>query len=345
MKKLTILGTVVLLALIVFVVIRNDTSTVEQENQKNVVATTIFPLYDITQQVAGDKFEVVLMLPPGASPHTFDPQPSLLKDLQGSQAIFAIGHGLDDWTTVVAESINAPIVTVDGDINLRESEESHKEHFDEEGSEHHHEDENMDDGTHEEHEHELKDKHADVHKENTDAHEGHDHGPVDPHYWLSLNNAKQITMNIANELSELDPENASTYITRAEAYVEKIVALEIETKDTTESILNKNIISLHDAWYYFAEDFELNLVGTFEPSAGKEPTPQYIISLQEEIADHDVLVLFIEPQLSQSSIKSFADDNNLGIAIIDPLGGVDGRNTYLELMRYNIYQVADALAQ
>jgi len=330
MKKLIILGTVVLLALIVFVVIRNDTSTVEQENQKNVVATTIFPLYDITQQVAGDKFEVVLMLPPGASPHTFDPQPSLLKDLQGSQAFFAIGHGLDDWTTVVAESINAPIVTVDDDINLRESEESHKEHVDEEGPEH---------------EHELKDEHADVHKEDTDAHEGHDHGPVDPHYWLSLNNAKQITMNIANELSELDPENANTYITRAEAYVEKIVALEIETKDTTESILNKNIISLHDAWYYFAEDFELNLVGTFEPSAGKEPTPQYILSLQEEIADHDVLVLFIEPQLSQSSIKSFADDNNLGIAIIDPLGGVDGRNTYLELMRYNIYQVADALAQ
>jgi len=53
----------------------------------------------------------------------------------------------------------------------------------------------------------------------------------------------------------------------------------------------------------------------------------------------------MEPQLSQSSITAFANDHNLSIAIIDPLGGVEGRNSYIELMRYNVEEVMRALTQ
>jgi len=58
--------------------------------------------------------------------------------------------------------------------------------------------------------------------------------------------------------------------------------LEQELTQKTQTLANRNIISLHDAWYYFAEGFGLNLVGTFEPSAGKEPTPQYIVNLKKK---------------------------------------------------------------
>jgi len=326
MKKSIILGVVILLVSVGIVVSQKNGTKTTVEVQENKVATTIFPLYDITQQIAGDEFEVILMLPSGASPHTFDPQPSLLKDLQGSQAVFAIGHGLDNWATPIAEAIDATVVTVDHDVNLRATVEEHEDHDDD-------------------HEEELghEDDHGDEHDDESE--EEHDHGPIDPHYWLSLHNAEQITMNIADKLSKLDTENTDIYMARAKVYVEEIEALEQELTQKTRSLSNKNIISLHDAWYYFAEDFGLNLVGTFEPSAGKEPTPQYIINLKEEVDEHNVSTLFMEPQLSQSSIKSFSNDNNLSIAVIDPLGGVEGRNSYLELMRYNVEQVVRALTQ
>jgi len=213
MKKLTILVIVIVLVLVGVVVSQKDDTKTAVELQENKVATTIFPLYDITQQIAGDEFEVVLVLPSGASPHTFDPLPSLLKDLQGSRAVFAIGHGLDNWATPVAESIKAPIVTLDHDVDLRTTVEEHMDdHYEEHADEHHDEHEDV-------HGDEDADNHGD---EDHDKHEGHDHGPVDPHYWLSLHNAVQITMNIAEELSKLDPENTDIYIVRAEAYVEKI---------------------------------------------------------------------------------------------------------------------------
>lgn len=298
MKKSVILVIVALVILVGVVSVVSNKNVPNQELE-NKVGATIFPIYDIARQIAGNEFEVVLLLPPGASPHTFDPQPSLLKDLQGARAIFAIGYGLDDWSGTVVQSIDAPIVVVDHNIELRVTEEEHED----------------------------------------------EHGPVDPHYWLSIHNAEQIAVNIASELSNLDSENANLYMERAEEYVRELEALEAELQGQTASLSNLNILSLHDAWYYFAGEFGLNLVGTFEPSAGKEPTPQYLANLEEEVGEHNVSTLFMEPQLSAASIQAFANDHNLRIAVIDPLGGVEGRNSYIELMRYNIRQVVNALTE
>ena len=69
------------------------------------VAATIFPLYDIVRQVAGPVADVVLVLPPGASPHTFEPAPSSVRALDGARALFVIGHGLDDWAVRLARGV------------------------------------------------------------------------------------------------------------------------------------------------------------------------------------------------------------------------------------------------
>lgn len=327
---------VIVLAGAVFAMSHNNVSNQELENK---VGATIFPLYDIARQIAGDEFEVVLLLPAGASPHTFDPQPSLLRDLQGARAVFAIGHGLDDWSNIVAESIDAPVITMDHGVELRATEEEHEGHEDEDEHGHEDEHEHEDEEAHE-HEEEADHGHEEEHKDD----HGHAHGPIDPHYWLSIHNAERVAMNIAEELAELDSENASLYMERAEAYAEELEVLEAELQRQAATLTNRNIISLHDAWYYFADEFGLNLVGTFEPSAAEEPTPQYLANLAEEIEEHNVSVLFMEPQLSTDSIKAFAGDHNLGVAVIDPLGGVEGRNSYIDLMRYNVEQVVSALA-
>lgn len=350
MKKTIIIGIIILLAVLGIMANQEKDTGMTHSTHEHKVAATIFPLYDMTKQIARDNFDVVLVLPSGTSPHTFDPQPSLLKDLQGSQAIFAIGHGLDNWATTIAGSINSKVITVDDNINLRATIDEHSDHA--ERKDDHEEDDHADDSHDGEHHDDHEDEHGDNHNDhkegNHDEHEqddhtGHDHGPIDPHYWLSLHHAEQIVMNIAHELSELDPENTQIYADRAQAYTKELEALEDELTHQTESLSNTNIIALHDAWYYFAKEFGLNIVGTFEPSAGKEPTPQYIINLKKEVQEHDVTTLFMEPQLSQNAIQAFANDHDLHIATIDPLGGVVGRASYVELMQYNVDQVVTAL--
>jgi ABC-type Zn uptake system ZnuABC Zn-binding protein ZnuA len=68
------------------------------------VAATIFPAADIARRVAGPGARVILVLPPGASPHTFELTPGKVRELQPAQLIFKIG-GVDDWIDGVAESL------------------------------------------------------------------------------------------------------------------------------------------------------------------------------------------------------------------------------------------------
>jgi len=176
-------------------------------------------------------------------------------------------------------------------------------------------------------------------RKSTNEEEGLD----DPHYWLNFNNAKIIVDNVERALSGFDPSNEEKYQNNALEYKAKLDSQEQESKDVLSSLANRNIVTLHDAWYYFADNFNLNIIGTFEPSAGEEPSPQYLAQLRKAVMDNEVKIIFSEPQLSSVGIQSLVEDLSLGVANLDPLGGVTGRESFLELMSYNVHSVFDAL--
>ena len=117
---LLILGAVAGIIVIGIIYYKGGKTPSREETGKAVVAATIYPLYDMARNVAGDNAEVKLILPPGASPHLFEFFPRQLKELQNVKAVFAIGHGLDDWATqVINVSRNARVIIVDYGIDLR----------------------------------------------------------------------------------------------------------------------------------------------------------------------------------------------------------------------------------
>jgi len=259
---------------------------------KLTVAATIYPLYDIARNVAGNEAVVKVVVPPGASPHLFEFSPNQLKDLQDVSAVFAIGHGLDDWVTQVTNVVPATRVSVvDSGIDLHTFE----------------------------------------------------NGTTDPHYWLNFGNARRITENIANILIEMDPSHADAYRNNAKAYRQQLAEKERELKEALVPVQGIPILTFHDAWFYFAANFGLNIAGTFEPAAGEEPTPRYLAHLQQKIKSDHVRIIFIEPQLSTAVLQSFANDNKISIAELDPLGGVRGRTTYLDLMDFDANSILQAL--
>jgi zinc transport system substrate-binding protein len=170
-----------------------------------------------------------------------------------------------------------------------------------------------------------------------------ENGAIDPHYWLHLGNARQIADNIAKGLAELDPANAEAYRARADAYKIKLSEKEFKLRGVLTSAQGKPILTFHDAWFYFAGNFGLKIAGTFEPAAGEEPTPRYLAGLRREIGEKRIRIIFVEPQLSTAVLESFAEDNDLSVAELDPLGGVEGRKTYLELMEFNANSIRQAL--
>lgn len=272
------------------------------------VAATIFPLYDMVREVAGPNVEVVLLVPPGASPHTFTVTPGMVRALAGSAAVFTIGHGLDDWVTRLAREAGVKrTVVTDKGIRLRR-EAHHHAHG-----------------------------HSHTHATTPDA--------VDPHYWLTIANARLMVQTIANALAQLDPTAAATFQQRASAYQTQLQALDTEIRQVLSDLPRRDIATLHMALGYFAEAYGLRVVAVFEPVPGKEPAPRAVAAFQRQVRQHKLRVVFTELQLSDIALRGLTKDLGITLHPLSPEGGGPGVDSYVALMRYNATQIATALRQ
>lgn len=266
------------------------------------VAATIFPLYDLVRQVAGDETEVVLLVPPGASPHTAAFKPSMMRELAGSAVLFAIGYGLDDW-----------VVRLAADTGVEQVVQAHG----------------------------GKALPTEVHAE----HHHHDHGDADPHYWLSIPNAMHMVGVIAAALERIDPDGANGYHQRAGEVLQAMQTTDHDIRRQLADLPRREIALFHAAFAYFAAAYDLHIVATFEPTPSREPGPLHVREFLGQIRDRQLRTLFIEPQLDARPLRELARDIGVGLALLDPLGGLAGRQHYLEMMRFNAAQIAAALRQ
>ena len=305
MKKLFIpLLVVAAVAIILALYFFGDQGQLGQSD-KPQVAATIFPLSDITQNIAGNKMEVINLLPSGASPHAFELTPSDIKDLQNTKVVFAIGQGLDSWTENITDSINnVEIYSVEKGITLKSFESNH------------------------DHEHEE---------------EHHEHGDHDPHYWLACANAKVIAQNITDKLVKIDPDNASYYRQNLVDYQKELDQTKQGIDQIFEDLKSRELIVFHQSWGYFAEEFDLEIIGAFTPTPGQEPTAQYLKELQDTAQEHNAKAVFSEPQLSTESIEPFVMDLDLKLYELDPLGGTGARDSYINTLLYNAQIIGQAL--
>jgi zinc transport system substrate-binding protein len=267
-----------------------------------VVAATIFPLADIVGNVGGDLVRVVQVIPPGASPHSYSLTPQQVADIQPARVVFMIGHGLDDAIVAAIENV----VEAEDDVNIVRGDEGIRlRGFAEQ---------------------------ADVAEEI-----GHEPGGVDPHYWLAVPNALQIASAVAAELVRLDPAHRDQYESNLVAYQANLAALEQELQSNTSRLDQQAFVAMHGGWSYFAGQYGLMLVGTYEPVEGREPSPTDLQRLQFVIQKHGITTFYTEPQkLTTSAVRFIQDEFGLTIDVLDPVGGMVPGDSYVELMRRNM---------
>ena len=89
----------------------------------------------------------------------------------------------------------------------------------------------------------------------------HDEEGDNPHVWLSVTDAIQQVRNIADQLKEADPAHSDAYEKNAAAYIEKLTSLKTEMHAALDNVPHKDIVTFHEAFPYFAEEFHLNIIG------------------------------------------------------------------------------------
>ena len=269
----------------------------------NVVAS-IKPIHSLVASVMDGVGEPSLIVDGSASPHTFQLKPSHAKLLQNADIIFWIDKDLENFLVKPLSSI----AKKSKKISLMEINSIKK----------------------------LKFREKNIFVEKHDDHKGHKehaHGEFDIHIWLDPENAKTMSMEIAKELSKIDPKNKLIYESNAKKVSFKINKMMKEIKKE----INKDaaFVVFHDAYQYFEKRFNIDAVGALTVNPEVLPGAKQLTEIRKEIKHEKVKCLFSEPQFNPSIAKAIAKDTGVKIAVLDPLGAKlnASKDLYFQLIK------------
>ena len=307
------------------------------------VVASIKPIHSLASYLMDGVGKPDLIVDGYASPHGFALKPSHAKMLQDADLIFWVGEDLENFLEKPLKSIakkaeKIELMEINGLNKLKFRERNIFDDHDDHG---HGEDDHDDD--HDGHAKKKKDGHddhdghdEDGHKEDghdDHGHEGHAHGEYDPHIWLDPINAKVILKEMTEHLVENDSKNASVYKKNLENALRDLDKLTMNVM--TELNQSTASIVFHDAYQYFEERFNVNILGAFTVNTDVMPGAEQLAEIREIIEHDNVTCVFSEPQFNPDIIKAVAKDMNIKTGVVDPLGATlnPGKDLYFDLIR------------
>ena len=183
------------------------------------------------------------------------------------------------------------------------------------------------------------------HEENHDEHheEHHDHS-VNSHIWMSPHNAVIQVTNIADGLISLYPQYENEITNNKEIYIEKLNELSDELAVSAKALKGKNIITFHESYDYLANEYSFNVIATVESHEGGEPSAKGLAELTEIIKEHNVNVLFTEPDYKGSAATVLSNETGAEICVLNPVTkGDNSLTSYEDIMRENMNVILKAV--
>jgi ABC-type Zn uptake system ZnuABC Zn-binding protein ZnuA len=278
-------------------------------SDKLTVVTTVSPITNIVANVAGDKVDIVGVVPEGTNSHTFEPPPSAAKVLSNADVVFLNGLKLEDPTAELAEANKkkgSEVVEL-GTTVLPESEWIYDFSFPKE------------------------------------------EGKPNPHLWTDPTFAIKYAAVVRDTLSRRDGDNAATYAANFAAFEKKTNALADAIRADQKTIKGEKVLlTYHDAYAYFAENFGWRVLGAVQPKDFEDPTPKEVAALIDQIRAEKVPTIFgsevfpskILEQIGRESGARYEDtlrDDDL------PGKPGDPEHSWLGLMRYDYRTMVSGL--
>jgi len=169
-------------------------------------------------------------------------------------------------------------------------------------------------------------------------------GEPNPHIWVSISDNILQIKNISSALGEFDAKNKKIYDKNSEAYIEKLEKQKNKMHEILDKYKNRNIITFHEAFPYFAKEFNLNIAAVIEREPGSEPSAQEIKETIEIIKKHKVKAIFAEPQYSAKSAGTISAETGIKLYTLDPaVSGEINFDAYIKIMDNNLKSLAEAL--
>lgn len=192
----------------------------QTDEQKFVVYTSIYPLYDFTKKIAGEKAEVINLIPAGVEPHDYQPTAKEIMNISKAHLFVYNGADFESWVERIIESLHhSEFMVVDTTMNIPL-----------------------------------------LAHQKEDSHHHHEHGELDPHVWLDPNLAKLQAEAIKQALVQLDQENSQYYEENFAKLEEQFNHLDAQFQEAMQRVERRHFVVAHAAFGYLASRYDLHQV-------------------------------------------------------------------------------------
>jgi ABC-type Zn uptake system ZnuABC Zn-binding protein ZnuA len=271
------------------------------------IVVTIPVLKDLAEQVGGPYVRVTSLLSGYENEHTYSPKPSDLVAVRKARVLFEVGIGLEVWVSSLvknAGSSSLRVVTTSKGIALLRDESGH------EGA----------------------------------SHAGGEDEQGNPHVWMDPENAMTMMRHITEALIQADPAHATEFRSNQASYLRQLDQLRVKLSERIAGLADRRFVAHHPAWPYFARRFGFDVAATIQMQSGSEPSALQLQTLIGKIKKDRIKVIVSEIQLSQKLPDLLAKETKTKVIVLTTLpGGLPGTETYLDMLRYNVLQLANAL--
>lgn len=165
-----------------------------------------------------------------------------------------------------------------------------------------------------------------------------------PHVWVSIKYAIQEVKNIGKQLAAADPKHSAQYRSNTENYINKLENLQNNMHQELAGISNRNIVTFHEAFPYFAQEFNLKIAAVVEREPGSEPSASELADIIAKIKASHAQAVFAEPQYSSGAAQTIARETGIKVYTLDPaVSGPISPDAYINIMKANLESLKEAL--
>lgn len=281
----------------------SDSTQNKPEPNKNVVATFL-PMYLFTKGVVGSSNQIDILIPPGSEVHDYQATPQNASILAKAGVLVKNGLELEEFLEDLINNVGNPqLKKIDASQGI-ETMDIDDEHEEEE--EHHH------------------------------------HESIDPHIWLDPVLAQEQVKNIRDGLIAAYPGQESIYKSNAEQYLAQLQQLDTKFRQTLAPVKGCRFITLHDAFSYLAQRYDLQQVAVVEIPQ-ESISPKDIQRVSKTVKEFQVKAIFIEPGMDNNRVQQIAKDFELTVATLDPItSGNTEPDYYFQIMEQNLASLEKA---
>lgn len=251
----------------------------QSEELKPQLTVSIIPQKYLVSFIAGDKFDVQVMLPTGSNHETYEPAPRDMEKIANSEFYFTLGALDFELTWMERFTSSNPSMQI---INTSARIEMLSGHIHEQGDDHEHEQRG-----------------------------------IDPHIWLSPSCMKIQAANICKALSEYDTLNADFYTGNLDKFNVHADSADQQIRKILAGSEGKPLLIFHPALGYFARDYNLEQISIEQE--GKEPSPAYLGELVKIAREKNIRSVFISKEFDTRNAEAIAREINAKVVVFDPM--------------------------